>query len=539
MISARNFFILIVICFAVFFINLGQFEPDLMESRNFIAAREMVMKGNWILPTMNDELRLEKQPFVTWLTAFTAIAGNSLTDLSLLRLPAALVSVLMVFFFYGICFELTKSSRFALLGGLIISTSLLVVQMARINSWDVYTHAFMTGSIWLQIKALNKDNNNFKIWIGAALLMGLSVFSKGPVSLYALWLPFIISYIIFFSKDQIMKNGWKLLFMILTALIIGFAWNLYIYLMEPEALKSVLDKETSAWVERHNRPFYFYFHFAVYIGIWTIPLLASFFIRSFRQRINEIGNYKFTLAWILISLFLLSVIPEKKERYMLPMEIPMSLMVTYLVYTVFQAYEKGFATKNDRILFRIQGWLSVVLLLSIPVAAFIILKNDFYSPKYTVGSGVILSMVVYLIVKMKKFETVHSAKLVILSSVLVVVSITSIFLPVVAKNVNKPDFRDVSVISMSSEYKNLEFISEGELNMKLVWRIGKPVHPVTCSTYDFDKPGKVLLFSYFPISEILTSTQVDQLIITDLGTFDSDQSKGSGKIYVNAIESKK
>ena len=100
MITARSFSILIVLCFAVFFIDLGQFEPDLMESRNFIAAREMVMKGNWILPTMNDELRLEKQPFVTWLTAFSAIAGNTLTNLSILRLPAALVSVLLVFFFY-------------------------------------------------------------------------------------------------------------------------------------------------------------------------------------------------------------------------------------------------------------------------------------------------------------------------------------------------------------------------------------------------------------------------------------------------------
>ena len=30
-----------------------------MESRNLITAREMVSEGNWLIPTMNGELRLE------------------------------------------------------------------------------------------------------------------------------------------------------------------------------------------------------------------------------------------------------------------------------------------------------------------------------------------------------------------------------------------------------------------------------------------------------------------------------------------------
>lgn len=39
---------------------------DIMESRNIITAREMVSDGNWLVPTMNGELRLEKPPLPTW-----------------------------------------------------------------------------------------------------------------------------------------------------------------------------------------------------------------------------------------------------------------------------------------------------------------------------------------------------------------------------------------------------------------------------------------------------------------------------------------
>ena len=52
--------------------------PDIMESRNLIAAREMVEEGNWLIPTMNGELRLAKPPLPTWISAGQLLlTGNS------------------------------------------------------------------------------------------------------------------------------------------------------------------------------------------------------------------------------------------------------------------------------------------------------------------------------------------------------------------------------------------------------------------------------------------------------------------------------
>ena len=61
--------LVIVICFIAFFVNNDVIVPDIMESRNIVTAREMVYDGHWIVPTMNGELRLEKPPLPTWLTA--------------------------------------------------------------------------------------------------------------------------------------------------------------------------------------------------------------------------------------------------------------------------------------------------------------------------------------------------------------------------------------------------------------------------------------------------------------------------------------
>lgn len=51
--------------------------PDIMESRNIITAREMVYDGHWMVPTMNGDLRLEKPPLPTWLTAVAELAVPS------------------------------------------------------------------------------------------------------------------------------------------------------------------------------------------------------------------------------------------------------------------------------------------------------------------------------------------------------------------------------------------------------------------------------------------------------------------------------
>lgn len=58
--------LLMVLGLFTFFVNLEQLPSDIMEQRNLVTAREIADEGNWLVPTMNGELRLQKPPLPTW-----------------------------------------------------------------------------------------------------------------------------------------------------------------------------------------------------------------------------------------------------------------------------------------------------------------------------------------------------------------------------------------------------------------------------------------------------------------------------------------
>ena len=94
--------------------------PDIMESRNLIAAREMVEEGNWLIPTMNGELRLAKPPLPTWISAGQLLlTGNSWAAQ---RIPAALAGCFMLYWLYLLVLSMTRSRLLACLSVLLLGT---------------------------------------------------------------------------------------------------------------------------------------------------------------------------------------------------------------------------------------------------------------------------------------------------------------------------------------------------------------------------------------------------------------------------------
>ena len=67
--------ILLIVCYFSFFIHNQVIYADIMESRNLVTAREIVTEGNWLVPTMNGVLRLEKPPLPTWVAACLEICS--------------------------------------------------------------------------------------------------------------------------------------------------------------------------------------------------------------------------------------------------------------------------------------------------------------------------------------------------------------------------------------------------------------------------------------------------------------------------------
>lgn len=70
-----------------------------MEAGNLVTAREILQNDNWLIPTMNGEIRLAKPPLPTWFAALTSLSVGGTDKLSLLRVPGAVSAMLLVFFY--------------------------------------------------------------------------------------------------------------------------------------------------------------------------------------------------------------------------------------------------------------------------------------------------------------------------------------------------------------------------------------------------------------------------------------------------------
>ena len=250
-----HFLFIGIICFFTFFIHNPVIYPDIMESRNLVTAREMVEYNNWLVPTMNGDLRLEKPPLPTWVAA--GMEFLSPDNILLQRAAAGIIATLLVFFLYLLSVKLTRSRLYGLMAALILCTSVNIILMGRTATWDIYCHSFMLGAIYFLFRGFEEEGPRWKDFIGAGVLMGLSFLGKGPVSFYALLLPFLISYFAIY-RPSVRKKGGPILIMVLLCLVISLWWPAYLYVYHRDMALYIADKESTAWLQHNVRPWYYY-----------------------------------------------------------------------------------------------------------------------------------------------------------------------------------------------------------------------------------------------------------------------------------------
>jgi len=169
-----------------------------MEARNFITAREIVNDNNWLLTTMNGEARYQKPPFPTWMTAISGLLFG-INNVYALRLPAVLMVLFSGVFIYFLSLKLNLSKNNGLQNSLILVTSFYVFAIINEAPWDIYTHGFMLAGLYFLFNLFEKSKGLWKNALLSAFFIGLSILSKGPVSIYTLFLPFLISYGLIFN----------------------------------------------------------------------------------------------------------------------------------------------------------------------------------------------------------------------------------------------------------------------------------------------------------------------------------------------------
>ncbi len=360
--SYKYILLLFIVSVAMLVSNLGVLPVNIMEARNLITAREMVQDNHWILTTLNGDPRYEKPPLPTWMTASLGLVFG-FNSLFILRLSVAFVTFLLVLYIYKFSLKLGLSYKNSFHNGLILITSFYIYFAGRDNQWDMYCHSFMIISIYYLWQILRKKKAPYGNAVIGGIFFAFSILSKGPISLYALFLPFLIAYgwIYKFKLRKEKKYLAALGIYLAIGIIIGISWSVYVHWADPEPLARMADTETSRWVNDYNsKSFFYYWSFFIQSGIWAIPALLALIYPYMKSRVSNIKAYRFTLIWTLASLVLLSVVPEKKVRYILPTLIPLALNTGFYVEYVLS----GLKTKTDKVLayisFGIVGLVGIV-----------------------------------------------------------------------------------------------------------------------------------------------------------------------------------
>lgn len=352
---------LFVVTALLLFTGLDKIDVNIMEARNFISAREMVQNDEYMLTTINNQPRYQKPPLPTWLTAASG-AAFGFDSLFALRLPVVAVTFLLVFIFYLFSKRLDLNKTHSVNNALILITSFYIFFAGRDNQWDMYTHSFMMVSIYFTHRLLQDDSDRLRNSVLAGLFFGFSILSKGPVSLYALFLPFIISYAIVY-KGAFRRNGYYLLTLLFLGLITGLSWYVYVRLKDPESFKTIVGRETTNWTSYELRPFYYYWSFFIQSGLWAIASLIALMYPYLKNRVINLKAYRFALLWTLFSLLLLSIIPEKKTRYLVPVLIPLALTTGFYTEYLFRKFNESMGKREKTSVYLAFGIFALIAFL--------------------------------------------------------------------------------------------------------------------------------------------------------------------------------
>ena len=319
----------LIFCLATFFVNNGVLRPDIMEVRNLVAAHEMVTDGHWLVPTMNGDWRLEKPPLPTWVAAgVEMVCGDSLCAQ---RCAAGVMALLLAYFLFLLAKFLSGRTDTAITSTLVLMTCYTIVLQGRTATWDIYCHAFMLGAVYFLAVLWKRQSDRPTSLLeqaapwAATLLMGLSFMSKGPVAFFAMLLPAAIA-LLSWQRPQ-MRGRWAgVALMVLGVLVLSAWWYVYIYAAVPEATRFVVHKESASWVNHNVRPWWYYWRFFLEAGIWA-PMVLFVLYKSLRHWRQESATTRIAVVWTLAGVVLLSLFPEKKMRYLMPLMVPISLMI--------------------------------------------------------------------------------------------------------------------------------------------------------------------------------------------------------------------
>jgi 4-amino-4-deoxy-L-arabinose transferase-like glycosyltransferase len=293
-------------------------EPD--ESRYAQIPREMLQRGDWIVPHLQSQPYLDKPPLLYWLVMFSYKLFG-VNEASARLVPAlAMHGTILLTYFWGRRFV---GERAAFWGALLLSVAPGFMSIGRLLIIDGLL-AFLTNlALFSTFEAVRGDRFRRNWWLLGAVAAGLAVLTKGPVVL-ALLVPPVWLYRR--MQTPTATIGWKRLAEFLAIMAtVNAPWYMGMALRKPAFVKYFFwDQNVIRFVQPfdHIRPVWFYVP-VLLIGLVPATFLVIGFCRYLftgnpyrtQTRSPELGFLLLAGFWCVLFF---SISGSKLPTYILP-----------------------------------------------------------------------------------------------------------------------------------------------------------------------------------------------------------------------------
>jgi len=248
--AIRNFALLFAGC--VLFHIAGTWSLPLIdrdEPRFAEASREMIERGDYIVPYFNNQLRLDKPPLTYWAqtVSYRVFGENDFAA----RFPSAIAAALtaLVIFAWGMRLS---GEKLGLRAAIIFTLSLQTFVHAKAAVADMWLVLFVTLAHWagyelIQRPTLNSDRSRAGVqrtthnseeinqtsnikhqtslwwWLTFYVALALGFLAKGPVA----WVPLLtVGMTIIFARDAQLARQFKFVYGILLTLALVALWGI-------------------------------------------------------------------------------------------------------------------------------------------------------------------------------------------------------------------------------------------------------------------------------------------------------------------------
>ncbi|MGA2500194.1 MAG: glycosyltransferase family 39 protein [Tepidisphaeraceae bacterium] len=344
-----------------------------MENFNVATAQEMVRKGNWLLPTLNGELRTKKPPLATWMSA----AGIKLTG-SLpwgARLPNVLSTGLLAVATYYFGREI-GGHRLGLISALVGSSSLLPLQYAIPAQYDMpYAVCITLANLYLARIAMRG------CWwegcLGAGFWLGMAIMVKGPLpSLLMTIVPFAVFPLIPGNDGReqtsppapIKTRVLAVLAGLLVLAMVALPWSIYVLTATAGRLNEWYNETTlrDERVAEEHSWWWKYVLVVPWFAPWALWYAAGFLAFCFEKWRPQRRRMSLMVLLVWLPVIVMSFFAARRPRYVLPLVAPLAVLAAWRIQQHFVRPEAW--KKADRLLVFGHGAIVTVLAVGVPVA---------------------------------------------------------------------------------------------------------------------------------------------------------------------------